>query len=547
MNNIRSLIFLFTFLFLSIFVPDSVAQSLYQPYSYHFYQKLNPVVYSAETRLHTTVKPFIIDSVSRPLYDSLMNVGVRDRRSWLGRKLFNEHLIEVEKEDFTFYGDFLPDFQIGRSFQEGRSPWVNTRGFQFGGTIGDKFSFYTSGYENQALFPDYIRDYIQEYQIIPGQFGSQYDHRTGDKQDWAYVSAILSYTPVKYLNVTLAYDKHFIGDGYRSMLLSDFSSNYPALKLTGTLGNVQYTSMWAYMLDPFASRDVNYLESINNRQNTGDLGKWGAFQYLDWNVNNRLSLGFFQSILWAPRNAAGNRGFDPSYAIPLIFTRPIESANSNSPDKVHVGLTGKYKVLDNVTTYGQFLLGELYVRELFRGNGYINNKNSAQLGIRGFNTFGVKSLNFLFEYNMARPYTYQHFTPITSYTNYNQPLAHPYGANFRELVGLVNYSIGRFDLSLQGLFSRKGFDPSPLKNYGGDLFKTYENYVRDYGNFIGQGVTTDLHYYDFRAAYLLNPKYNLRFEVGSIIRQQTNIAGTHTTNFLTFGLRSSFRNIYSDF
>jgi hypothetical protein len=33
---------------------------------------------------------------------------------------------------------------------------LNTRGFQFGGTVGDKFSFYTSGYENQAVFPSII-------------------------------------------------------------------------------------------------------------------------------------------------------------------------------------------------------------------------------------------------------------------------------------------------------------------------------------------------------------------------------------------------------
>lgn len=504
-------------------------------------------MYGKDTRQHTSVKPYIIDSVMRPSYDSLMNLGVSERKTWLGRKIFNEHLIDIKKDDYTFFADFIPDFQIGRSFKEGNTTWLNTRGYQIGATIGDNFFFYTNGFENQAVFPDYINEYITENQIIPGQLGSQYDHRTGRTQDWSYVSALISYTPVKYLNVTLAYDKHFIGDGYRSMLLSDFSSNYPALKLTGTLGNVSYTSMWAYMLDPYASRDINYLESIDNRQNIGDLGKWGAFQYLDWNVNNSLSLGFFQSVMWAPKNAAGNRGFDPNYMMPIVFIRPIESANSYSPDKMHVGITAKYKVLNNLTAYGQFLLGELYTKELFTGNGYINNKNAVQFGFRGFNTFQVKNLNFLVEYNAARPYTYQHFAPITAYTNYNQPLAHPYGANFREYVGLVNYSIGRFDFSLQGLFSRKGFDPNPTQNYGGNLFKSYENYVKLYDNFIGQGVTTDLQFYDARVAYLLNPKYNLRLEVGGTYRGEENVAWRNSTSLLSIGLRASFRNLYTDF
>ncbi|MGK9117681.1 MULTISPECIES: hypothetical protein [Sphingobacteriaceae] len=522
-------------------------QSYYQPYSYQFYQKMNRVLYSKDTRLHTSIKPFIIDSVLRPSYDSLMNVGVSEKKTWLGRKLFNEHLIDVREEDYTFYADFLPDFLIGRSFQEKRNPWTNTRGFQAGVTIGQNFSFHTSFYENQALFPDYVTDYIEKNKVIPGQFGKLYDQRTGRKQDWAYVTANVSYTPIKYLNITLGYDKNFIGDGYRSMLLSDVSSPYTFLKLTGTLGNVRYMSMWTYMLDPFASRDSSTVTDIYNRENMGDLGKWGAFQYLSWNVNNRLSLGVFQSILWAPKNAGGRRGFDVNYLNPIIFLRPIETANTNSPDKVHIGATAKYKVLDNMAVYGQLLLGELYTKELFSGSGYINNKNAMQLGIRGYDAFRIKNLNFLAEFNTARPYTYQHFTPITAYTNYNQPLAHILGANFREFVGILNYSYRRFDFSLQGNFARSGRDPNEDVNYGGNIFKSYENFVQEYGNYIGQGVKTDLTYVDAKVAYLINPKYNLRLEIGGLFRQEKNELWSNKTTMLNIGLRASFRNWYQDF
>lgn len=530
-----------------LFIGKSFGQATYQPYSYHFYQKMNKVFYSKDTRLHTSIKPAIIDSVTQPLYDSLMQVGVRERHTWLGRKLFNEHLIDVKKDDHTFFADFIPDMQIGHSLNEDRMIWLNTRGFQAGGTIGNKFFFHTSGYENQAVFADYITDYIFDNHVIPGQFGKLYDHRTGRKQDWMYVTASVSYTPIKYLNVTLAYDKNFIGDGYRSMFLSDVSSNYTHLKLTGTLGNVQYVSIWAYMMDPFASRESNIIDDINNRQNMGDLAKWGAFQYLSWNVNNRLSLGLFQSVLWAPRNQAGRRGFDMNYLNPIIFMRPIELANSNSPDKMHVGVSAKYQVLNNVAVYGQFLLSELYTGELFSGRGYINNKNAAQLGFRGFDAFGIKNLNFLGEFNTARPYTYQHFTPITAYTNFNQPLAHILGANFREYVGILNYTYQRFDFSFQANLSRYGLDPSPTSNYGRDIFKSYENYVKEYDNFIGQGVTTDLSYLDTRVSYLINPKYNLRLELGGVFRHEKNIAWTKRTTMINVGLRASFRNWYQDF
>src|SRR5690554_7494704 len=95
------------------FIPKiSFAQATYQPYSYHFYQKLNKIQYSPQTKQHTSIKPYIIDSIMVSAYDSLMNLGVKEQNTWVGRKLFNEHLIDVQKEDYTFYADFIPDFQI---------------------------------------------------------------------------------------------------------------------------------------------------------------------------------------------------------------------------------------------------------------------------------------------------------------------------------------------------------------------------------------------------------------------------------------------------
>src|SRR5690606_5124721 len=104
--------------------------------------------------------------------------------------------------------------------------------------------FYGNFFENQGVFPRYLDEYIQESMVVPGQAMSK--KRDQMKKDWMYATANLTYDFSDYLQVTLAYDKNHIGDGYRSMLLSDFSSNYAHLKLAGTVGNVQYTSIWAY-------------------------------------------------------------------------------------------------------------------------------------------------------------------------------------------------------------------------------------------------------------------------------------------------------------
>lgn len=517
------------------------AQSLYHPYDYQFYQKLNSTAYSIETSYHTAIKPFIIDATLRAHYDSLMNTGVDTaRKTWVGRKIFNEHLVDVQNDEYTFYLDFIPDFQIGRDFAGGgRTLWLNTRGFEIGGTIGDKFSFYSNGYENQGVFPEYVHEFINEYRVVPGQMTGKVGEKT---QDWAYVSARLSYTPVKYLNISLAYDKNFIGDGYRSLLLSDVSSNYTNLKLTGKLGKVHYMSLWAYMKDPLTPT----MDRPDDRT-VGDRHKWGAFQYVDWNVNNRLSLGLFQSIVWSTRDSEGNpRGFNVDYINPIIFLRPIESAERNSPAKVHLGLNAKYEVLRSMSVYGQFLLGEFTAKEFFSNKGYLHNKWGLQLGLRGFDAFGVRNLNYLAEFNTVRPYTYSHFDPISNYSNYAQPLAHPWGANLREFVSIWNYSAGRFDFSAQGNYGQYGLD-AEFTNYGKDIFKSYNDYTSRYGNRIGQGIATDLYYLNGRVAYLLNPKYNLRLELGGTFRREVNSEFRNTAAMVMFGLRASFRNLYYDF
>ncbi|MXV51731.1 gliding motility protein RemB [Pedobacter sp. HMF7647] len=509
----------------------------YYPNSFKFYQKLDNTLYNSGTRLHTSMRPFFIDDsvLARPV-DSLLNNGVdTSRKTWVSRKLFNEHLLQVNNADYTVYADFLPDFMIGKDFTGKKTTWLNTRGFQAGGSIGKKFSFYTSGYENQASAPDYYRDYASSIEVVPGQ--SRYRKPYEENLDWSYVTALISYTPIKYLNITVGQDKNFIGDGYRSMILSDFASNYPFLKLTAKLGNVQYTAMWAAMQDPGAPQ-VSY--------DAGNRRKGGVFHYLDWNVSKRLSLGFFDAVVWAQTDSLGNkRGFDWSYANPIIFLRPLEDM-SGSPDNAAIGFTAKYKVLNKTALYGQFFLDEFVASDFFKKDGDFKNKWGLQLGLRGADLFNVTNLNYLAEFNTAKPYTYSERNRVLNYAHYNEPLAHPYGANFRETVGILSYSYKRFDVSAQFNYAKYGLDTDSL-NYGKDIFKPYGTAVNKKGNFIGQGLTTNFYYGDIRTSFLINPKYNLRFELSFTTRTEKNAMENSKANFISFGLRSSFRNLYQDF
>ena len=510
------------------------AQTVYQPYSYQFYQKLDSDLYSTKTREHTSIKPFFeVDSALKFHYDSLMNYGSDGKQhSLLYRKLFNEHLIDYRSPSSTFYADLLPDFTIGRDFSGKLTTSTTSLGLQIGGTVGSKFAYNITGYESSAIVPDYLATYINQVGIIPGQAYAKIYKDNG--YDWSYLTAVVSFTPSKYVNISAGRDKTFIGDGYRSLLLSDYASPYPFFKLTGTLGNVRYMVMWTYMNDPSLTSQYGI-----------DRKKFGVFHYLDWNVNNRLSFGFFDNVMGFFTDDNGTkRPFDFNYVNPLIFLKPVNNS-SDDPDKSLIGFTGKYKITDGITAYGQFALNEFHSADFFSSNGASDNKYGWQLGLRGPNLFGVKGLNYLVETNNAKPYTYSARSAIENYSENGEPLAHPWGANFREVVGLLNYTYKRFDFSGEADYGHYGLDMDGL-NYGKNIFELYTDAARKLGNYTGQGLTTNMYYLEGKVAYVLNPKYNLRIELGGIFRQEHNAQFEDKTTMITIGLRSSFRNLYTD-
>lgn len=518
---------------LLFFVCTAQAQWMYQPYSYQFYQKLDNAVYSPKNNLHTSLKPYLItdSSALRPLYDSLMlNRSDNTGKSWLYRKLFREHLISVTDKDYTFYMDYLPDLQYGKEFKEPKTVWLNTRGYQLGGTIGSNFFFYTSGYENQGKFANYETAYINKVGMIPGQ---SYDKSYGkDTKDWSGVTALIGYMPSKSITIALGQDKTFIGDGYRSVLLSDYAVAYPLLRFTADLGkHVQYMAMWTYMEDQTAQQFNSF---SNNRR------KWGAFHYIDWNISSRVSVGFFNALVAEEANDQGQyHGFDINYINPIFFVSSLGPATP-APDHTLFGFNAKYKVLSKTTIYGQFLSDQA------SATGNSSSRNAWQLGLRGSDLFKVQKLNYLFEYNISKPYTYAAQYPIVNYTELNEPLADPLGANFKEAVGILNYTLGRFDFQGQINYAKYGLNTGNI-NYGKDIMLPDNSNLPAVSGSTGQGLATTLKYAEGTIAYILNPKYNLRLEIGGLLRQESNSQSDTRTAMIVFGLRSTFRNLYHDF
>ena len=74
---------------------------------------------------------------------------------------------------------------------------------------------------------------------------------------------------------------------------------------------------------------------------------------------------------------------------------------------------------------------------MVRGNW--TNKQAVQGGIKYINALGIPNLDLQGEVNIIRPFTYMNYDSTTNFTHYNQPLAHPLGANVKEMIFLARY------------------------------------------------------------------------------------------------------------
>ena len=142
------------------------------PLSHELYSRFEDEVNRIGTNFHTSSKPFLFSEV-QPYYNFEEELLVLQKSvdSWVGRKLWNEHLFRFQGEDYWFTVDFGLDLQVGKDFDSDLDvTYNNTRAAIFQGGLGKNFSFYSVVYENQGRFADYFNRYAES--IRPGSEGA---------------------------------------------------------------------------------------------------------------------------------------------------------------------------------------------------------------------------------------------------------------------------------------------------------------------------------------------------------------------------------------
>ncbi len=537
-----TLLKLITFLLFSAFgLPKTFAQSYYTPLSNSLLNPIEDSIHSLDRRYFTAAKPFLAGEVSGLLDSFTDRMKLTNRfasGNWFGRKIYNEDLFKVHSKDFGFRINPLFHLTVGKDNQTPEGGiYLNTRGIQADGRIGKNVFFYSEFLENQAFYPKYQRDFINEKTIVPGQGSPKTFGKNRDAYDFASVKGHVEYQASQFFNFRFGYGQNFFGDGYRSLLLSDNSFNYPYLRITTSFWKIRYTNLFTQM------DDIRF-----NNANGTFIRKFNTMHLLSLDVTRRLNVSVFEAVVYG--DSARTRGYDVNYLNPIIFYRPLEYALGSNAGNVLLGMNMKYKLTNKTHLYGQFILDEFFFKEIKAANGWWANKFGYQIGFKSINAL-IPNLTIQSEYNWVRPFTYSHFDVFQNFAHYNQPLAHPLGSNFKESVTFLRYRYKRFLGDLQIMYAKQGRD-TVNANFGTNVYKSYTTRTKEYGNEVGQGIATSTFLTDAKIAYLVNPKTNLRLELGVTLRRfktatEKGTLQNETTKYIYFGLHSDIANRYFDF
>jgi hypothetical protein len=486
----------------------------------------------------STAKPFSRKSAVRiaELADtstllSLSSVDGHNRKSlWNTFYKTKANLFEVDQKDFFLAVN--PVFQFQQSVEKDNDEriFVNSRGITLRGLIAERVGFYTYLVENLERAPEFVQDKTDSFRAVPG--AGRFNNYKITGWDFSDARGGITFNAAKYLDFQFAYDRNFIGNGYRSLFLSEYGGNYLFLKINTRVWKLNYQNI-------FMEVNPQFPQSVRTNDILLDK-KYAAIHHLSVNVAKWLNVGLFEAVIFGRKN-----DFDFMYLNPIIFLRTAEKQN-NSPDNGFVGFDFKANVLKRTQLYGQVLFDELIIKELRAGNGWWGNKFGVQLGGKYIDVFGVNNLDIQGELNLVRPFTYSHYDSSANYGHYNQPLAHPLGANFIEAIGIIRYQpLPKLTATAKLIYWKQGVDTG-ASNYGSNIFKLYNTRTGDYGYKLPSGVNSTGVNAQLFVSYEL--KENL-FIDGSVLLRRWNANGNvyaeNNTTVTTLGLRMNmFRREY---
>lgn len=454
----------------------------------------------------------------------------------LGKGFFETpaNMLEVNKPSFYLAINPAVAVQHGVESDFDDAVYFRSFGASARGLIGKSVAFNFQATFNDEMGPLAYRQFVARNQAIPG--ATNFTAKSnGTGFTYADIRGSLNFKVTKYINIQAGRDQQFIGNGYRSLMLSNFSAPHNFVKLNTRIWKLNYTNLFMQLNN---AADVNF-----NKQVTP---KYASMHHLSVNATKWLTLGVFEGIIFGR-----SKHYDFSYLQPMIFLRSMEQQNG-SPDNANIGADVKVNIAGRGQFYAALMLDEFKKDELVGARRFWwGNKQAIQAGFKYINAFGIKNLDLQGEFNQIRPYMYQFRDTAGSYAHALQPLAHPLGANLREFAGILRYQpFNKLYINARVIYWKQGLDSAgfnmganPNDNYNpagqGGTRPPRENFFPLFVGKAAQGLNASLH-----VSYEL--KENMFFELSGMYRifDEADKASV-STSLISAGFRwNMFRREY---
>ncbi len=452
--------------------------------------------------VHTDFRP-----INQLKKDSLYTNYIREQKSWLYRKLKAEDFALTHSTNYYLAANPLLNYQK-MSNDSIHSWYQNTRGIEIKARIGQKVYVNSRFYENQAEYPFYIDNYIQKHLVVPGQGATKIFKVT--QHDFSQAEAYLSWQAFKDFNLTLGHGKSFIGNGYRSMLWSDFAYSYPFFRIQYEHSQWQYTAQWVE------------LENFYYKYYARHYRKTAAIQYLSRNFLKTMTLGFFQSVIWQSQIDGKGRVYPFELFSPIPLIQPLTYGMQNE-NNVLMGLNFNYHLKNYFQIYAQLAVDDLKPQSMAWQSGiFIPNLS--------FDLIPHLQISFRAEINKAGQAVYAHIDSIQSYTHYNEALAHPAGNDFQEI--LFHWQMRFHDFFITAFYNQID------QNQATNAFKLLQSFVAPVSEqyYARQNIRLE-------AGYIINRKTFLQIFAG-YYQYKNKMSQYPSQNYMSFGIRTYLENRY---
>ncbi len=550
MKNLLVLLF-------SVSIYTTYGQQAQIPLNPDYQNRLEIYLNDPEVDIHTSVKPYLESEVLRaipeadwekmgiaaynetfsPHKDSIGKVLLQKGKDGFTFGIKRGDLIQVQKDNFYLGLNPIVDFSVGYDLSAKDMLIGSEFGAQMNSHLGKKVSV---GFTYRGLKENtygYINDLVADKGVMPGFGKVTWDGSTIRTNDF---NGYVSFTPNKYLNLQAGYGKNFWGDGYRSLMISDYSPSYPYFAFNANFWKIKYSYLFNVMKDGSSATALN---------NFNFNKKYGVFHMLSINVAKWFEFSFFEGVIWQHADSTGTRGVELNYLNPVVFFRPVEFA-IGSPDNIALGINMKFKLNKTTNIYTQFLLDDLDIKFARLGKGFYRNKFAVQLGLKSYDLFKVPMLDVQVEMNAVRPYVYAHKVPEQNYTHMNMPLAHPLGANFVEMLAIIRYEKNKVYGTAKIMYAVQGRDLLG-EHKGSNIYRSdfdiAPNLDFAFDNKFLQGEKTKIFNAEVRAGYRMNPRTNLSAELILNYRKLSSDLQNQSNAFVGIGLRSNLFSRYKDF